>query len=178
MSVNFETKLDIPDLWFDFYARFLPGVTFVGAARVTVLENFEVPNAAEIIVIAFLGFVCALVTQPLSSLITKCLERKVSRWKAPGKDCLYVRKVQEKLIGLERNRQSMIISKMHGETTFFIQMFVLNLVLLFLEIGKGYFKDLLKIHSILLVIFLLCALEVAARRVKRANDLEKCLKVE
>lgn len=168
MSNGINAELKVPDLWYDFYARILPGSAFVAVVRLTIIKNFLVPDFHEIFIIALAGYFCALLTQPLSSRIAIYIEGYIEKRKSPNKgDRLFVRRVQAKLG--RTSRESMILSKMHGEIVFFIQLFVLGIVFLFLN----FFFDLrfMIIWNILFIIFVsLGAFEVTSRRAERALD--------
>lgn len=43
MGAELKAELNIPDLWFDFYARFLPGTTFVIIVRFFLLGYKNIP---------------------------------------------------------------------------------------------------------------------------------------
>jgi len=69
MGTEFKTELKIPDLWYDFYARFLPGAAFIAALRLIILKNntFLPTTGMELFLLLFTGYFCALISQPLSS---------------------------------------------------------------------------------------------------------------
>ena len=172
MGPSIQTELHIPELWFDFYARFLPGTAFVAFAKAVIWKDVSLPTVRELLIIAFAGYSCGLVVQPVSSRLTVLLEDRVvpPGQKPPGH--LYVRALQERLRRESRLRQSMILSKMHGETTFFVQLFVLGSVLLALQLFTAPKSPLLiGLNIACLVAFPLAAFEVANRRVRRADDI-------
>ena len=170
--MGIKTKLEIPDLWFDFYARFLPGITFVAIVRLIILQKTTLPQTREFFVLIFAGYVCAFFVQPFSSRITLCLEKAVICMKGLDKD--YVRKIQLK-IGTS-NRQSMILSKMHGETTAFIQFFMLGAVFFLLQLlfTEPVNRLFLAVNFIFLIIFIISSCEVATRRIARAKFIDDC----
>ena len=164
MSVNAEVK--IPDLWFDVYARLLPGAAFVAVIRVVLLGNSEVPNATELFVLAFAGYLFALISQPISSRLAKIVEHYAD--KAAKEYNGYVAYVQGRL---KRNsREAMILSKMHGEVTFFCQMAVLSSVFQIIQVFYANTKTPWA-PWVLIIPFLFVALafEVAERRVGKAK---------
>lgn len=173
MGADLKTELTVPDLWFDLYARALPGSAFVGVARCALLGNCTVPSATEMLALLAVGYFAALLSQPLASRLCGWIERLAERL-AGNRDRLFVRRTQE-LLGSE-SRRSMIISKMHGEVTFFVQLAVLSVAYYCLERWStapvSHLGYALWICS---GAFLVCALEVAHRRYQRAADYSKLL---
>jgi len=177
---DIKTELRIPDLWFDFYARFLPGVAFVTTYRLVIRRDSSFPSgASEILCLAFIGYFCALITQPLASMFTGWIERFLENKLTPEKED-YVQAVSWYLSALLPNeqqqagiRQAMILSKMHGETTFFVQLLVLGAFVFVLQFVSSF---PLCIYSIIFnflceILFLGGAFEVAYRRLIRAKKL-------
>jgi hypothetical protein len=170
MGANFQTEVKIPDLRFDIYARLLPGTAFVGAAYYFFSRSPKILDVAGIVIGLFFGYFSGLVTQPLSSRVTGLLHDFVARRR--GKDKLYVKRVQKEL----DERQAMILSKMHGETTFFVQCAVLGLILLVVRLIHPTLHASVEsyvINACVSIVFLLEAVEVADRRFRRARDREK-----
>lgn len=174
MSNGINAELKVPDLWYDLYARILPGSAFVAAVRFTIKKNDQLPDFREIFLLAIAGYFCALISQPVSSRIAMWLENFIEKRKSPNSDRLFIRKVQTKLG--RTSRESMILSKMHGEIVFFIQLFVLAVVFLSLN----FFFDLggtIICNIVFIVVFPLGAIEVTLRRVERAIDYEQSTSV-
>lgn len=166
MSTSIEAKLNIPDLWYDFYARFLPGLAFVAALYYFLIDVPKMPDGNMIIVGIFAGYLTGLITQPISSRLAGWIHRIVAS--VHHEDPLYVDYAKKQF----DNRHSMIISKMHGETVFFIQCAILCIFFLSTQI---YFKSvsILSNSSILTIIcsiiFILESIEIADRRFLRAK---------
>jgi hypothetical protein len=165
MAADIKTELQIPDLWYDFYARFLPGSVFVFLTRLFVLGTpyTSVPTVSELIVIAFASYLVGLLVQPSSSVVLK----RVHKWaeKRNKVEEGFVSRIQHEL-GSESN-ESKILSKMHGEVAFFMQLTILGVLFIALMIGNSrpdwiYFA----IHPFAST---LCTLMVADRRVDRAK---------
>ena len=174
MSNGIHTKLNIPDLWFDFYARFLPGVAFVAVGRVVLFPCHGIPKGGEMVIIAFAGYLCGLLVQPISSYITGHIGRRIAR--KEGHDHLYIRKLSDRLHKSSRSREAMILSKMHGETTFFVQFFVLGTVLLLVLLSREReINTIIVINFFCLIGFVLGARATAGRRMKRAIDVDKVI---
>jgi len=174
-----EIKLKIPDLWFDFYARLIPGTIFIATLRLWSLGITTIPNTNEIFLLIGAAYFTGLVTQPLASRIAKLIEKRVNpeRKNPAGDKKKWLRILQYKL-GRE-SRDSLILSKMHGEVTFFVQLAIMTLLFWF----QNFFKFLpyfnyseFNIFWLWYIIFftlaLIGAFEVADRRVKRAKDIE------
>ncbi len=162
---DIKTELKIPDLWYDFYARFLPGTAFVAVLYIlwpgTSLSSWA-PTASQTMILAVAGYVCAFVSQPVSSVVTGWIHLFV----AGGKDC-YVKRIAEKL----KPHEGKILSKMHGETTFFTQCFFLSLALWIMQLVPRFKlvqEQCLTIGAA--IAFLALAFLVAYRRRKRAED--------
>src|SRR5262245_17290860 len=116
-----KTELKIPDLWYDFYARLLPGAAFVAAIYILWPGPLSWPEPFQAVILVAVGYVSALVSQPIASPLSHLIHWLVARRKA-----YYVESVAKKL----NPREASILDKMHGEVTFFTQCFVLTLVLL------------------------------------------------
>jgi hypothetical protein len=170
MSPDLQTNLEIPDLWYDVYARFLPGTIFTFAIRYFLLDITTIPTGIEIIMYIGAGYISALITQPIASLITDQIDKWILRSKK--KEMLFFRQAQ-KALG-PGNQYSKIFSKMHGEVTFFIQVALLSILYFLIELI--FHSD--TSYSLLIpwvISFLSFGLStiVAYRRFKRAeNDLE------
>jgi hypothetical protein len=136
MGTGLQAKLEIPDLWYDVYARFLPGTLFSFAIRYIILKLDTIPTGTEIIIYVGAGYISALFTQSIASFFTAFLEKKITikkkkddRFQKETKDALgsdflwlvfsskmdrlFIRRVQ-KILGTD-TRSSMILSKMGAE---------------------------------------------------------------
>jgi hypothetical protein len=166
MGADVKADLHIPDLWFDFYARLLPGVAFVGAIRCFLLGNVALPSWTEIFVLLGLGYFVALLTQPIGSRSAGWIER-LAELSHGVKEKLFIRRVQ-KALGPDSN-QSMILFKMHGEVTFFVQLGWLSLVYWLVQQFADRPVMLLKCYPLLFAAVCgMLAFEVALRRLERA----------
>jgi len=166
-KMNVETKLQIPDLWYDFYARFLPGTAFVSLVYYRLFENPKTPDASILVIISFLGLFCGMVTQPISSRLVGWLHDLAALVRGEDRD--YVERTK-KILGAHESR---ILSKMHGESVFFVQCAVLSLLfpltLLLFPANKYSGPFYCPLNAIVSILFLLGAIEVADRRIKRAK---------
>jgi len=159
--------LKVPDLWYDLYARLLPGGAFVAVIRVLILSKIDVPSYSELLVLGAAGYFCGLLSQPIASNVARLMERLSEQWKE--KDRLYVRNVQVRLG--RGSREAMILSKMHGEVVFFSQLAVLSGAFGVLRWTTGPPPWLAVGANVPCLGFFVCAaLEVAFRRLKRAID--------
>lgn len=122
MPTELSADLKVPDLWFDFYARFLPGTGFLMALHFSLSPNWEVPTAEKIVIGIFLGYLAGLFAQPISSTITGLIHWGISKCHGEGR--LFVEEAKRKV-----PEEARIINKMHGEATFFVQCGVLSIVL-------------------------------------------------
>jgi hypothetical protein len=156
-----KTELKIPDLWYDFYARLLPGAAFVGAIYILLPGAPSWPTPFQTIILVAVGYVCALVSQPLASPLSHLIH-----WLVAGRKWYYVESVGKKLTAHEAS----ILDKMHGEVTFFTQGFVLTLVLLIAQIVPRFgFEQDLCLTVIAAVLLLALAVIAAFRRKWRAD---------
>ncbi|MBI3193993.1 MAG: hypothetical protein HYZ34_05915 [Ignavibacteriae bacterium] len=174
MGTEIKSELKIPDLWYDFYARIIPGTAFTACVRVGILGYVNTPSFEEMVILVAIGYFVALLTQPISSRITKIIEDVMLTLAKRPKE--FFRTVQKSLGN--SSRQVLILSKMHSEATFFIQLSNLSLVYLALEklhgaprISTGYGT------VIATLIFALFAFEVTGRRIRRANDYDKVYEI-
>lgn len=164
-------QLNIPDLWFDFYARLLPGTAFGGMVWIFGL-NKAISSVSDIAVIVTYGYLAALIIQPLGSILAHWVEYGFERLNKH--DGLYVKRMQKKL-GAD-TRSAMILGKMHGEVTFFTQLAFLCIVYLFtvdnfLTPNAPPFGCCLLLS--LFLFFIASSCEVAYRRLTRAEQHEK-----
>jgi len=168
MSTDIKTELKIPDLWFDFYARFLPGTLFVAAVYMLWPGDANVPSGLWAAILALGGYCVGLMVQPLSSELTGLVHNLIA-WLVT-RDKYYVLK-QEHLDPLR------ILSKMHGEATFFVQCFFLGIALLILQKTPSFQLESTGKTVIATFIFFIFALamavDVAWRRVRRAKFLSE-----
>jgi hypothetical protein len=156
-----KTELKIPDLWYDFYARLLPGTAFVGAIYVLWPGPPSWPDPLQTIVLVAVGYFSALVSQPLASPLSHLIHWLVARRKR-----YYVESIGKKLSPHEAS----ILDKMHGEVTFFTQCFVLTLVLLIAQImPRLKLEQELCLTSIAAIVLLVLAVITAFRRKWRAD---------
>ncbi len=165
MTTGLSTELRIPDLWYDFYSRLVPGAAFVAAVYILRPGAAPWPSTLQAVLLGIAGYFVAMVTQPLSSLVTGRIHDRVANKSV--KDRLYVRRVARKV---EPNQQQ-ILDKMHGETTLFVQLSVFSLLLTGHQILVAHDGPAWWWFVVAGIVFLFEAFEVARRRVKRAQDL-------
>lgn len=166
MNASVNTDLKIPDLWFDFYARILPGSAFVAVAVYYVIGLETSPSALEALLAVFAGYFIAMLTQPFASRMTRRVERFADWLRKLNED--HVLQAQQAL-GRD-TRRALLLSKMHGESTFFVQIALLSLGLYFIAHlvgGSRWWLGYWPIVSCL--INLGFALEVADRRLMKAS---------
>jgi len=161
---DLRTELQIPDLWFDFYARLVPGTAFVAATRVWILGQTSMPGGVEAMVLAALGYLVGLVFQPLSSRLTAWVEELVAR--LHGKDEGFVTRVT--LCLGTTSRWSMILGKMHGETTMYMQFALLTLTFRVLAEAPSSNASAGSFSLWAAALFVLFVFEVADRQMQRA----------
>lgn len=165
-------ELKVPDLWYDVYARLIPGTAFVGLSRLLILGKLDVPSATEVGILAAMGYAVALLTQPFASRLAGGVERLAEQRRKVNRH--HVRKIQATLG--RGSREAMIISKMHGEVVLFCQLFLLAIVFVVVQLVR------LPPHGRWLwwnagfaVFCGIAAIEVATRRLDRALDEESAV---
>jgi hypothetical protein len=173
MGADVKAELNIPDLWYDFYSRLLPGFLFVLGWRYFYFSITAIPTLDELILLFVIGYFCGLFSQPIASTIILLVFRLVEVFQKDKIEKYFIRTVQIK-IGLETNA-SRILSKMHGEVAFFIQVFLLSIILF--SSGLFLFKEKLSYYYLILpLLSFLLSLNVAYRRLKRAKEYNTVIK--
>jgi peptidoglycan/LPS O-acetylase OafA/YrhL len=158
---DLKAELKIPDLWYDFYARLLPGVLFIAALYILWPGTPSWPTASQTVILVATGYVCALVSQPLASELTWFIH-----WLVAGRKPHYV----EGIARILSPREARILDKMHGEVTFFTQSFVLSIVLWVSQLVPRFGLEQERCPTIVAaVVFLLLAVLAASRRKRRAD---------
>ena len=158
-GINAELK--IPDLWYDFYARLLPGGLFVTAIYVLWPVPLDWPSPSKMVVLVAAGYVSALVSQPVASPLSHLIH-----WLVAGRKCHHVERIGK---GLNPHEAS-ILDKMHGEVTFFTQCFVLTLVLLIVQsVPRFGLQQERCLTSVAALVFLVLAVITSVRRKWRAD---------
>ena len=170
MAAGLKTELNIPDLWYDFYARLLPGSAFIAGIRTMYFGNFAIPTLEEALVLLGASYLVGLASQPLSSRIIGLVQTLGERI-AGITDKRFIKKVQHTL--QSDSRAALILSKMHGEVAFFVQIGTLSIVWSILLCTASKFSGY---YLFIPGASFLFALEVANRRAKRAKDLESIIK--
>jgi hypothetical protein len=187
---DLQAKLKIPDLWYDFYARFLPGSVFVAYIYYYLLVTPTWPTSLQAVILGIGAYLCGLVTQPLASVLTKLLhtwvegrreqlenmpknEQKDDELKKGKKRVPYVLQIAQYLEPHERN----ILSKMHGEVSFFAQCFILSLTLIGLQVILGVQLGSVKVKVAVALFALSLGLLQAYQRRRRAEVRLRLLKL-
>ncbi len=166
MSTDIKTELRIPDIWLDFYGRLIPGTVFLFALRVFILDKANLPNAIELLLTVFGGYFIGLLSNPISSFLKKHLFRYAE--KKTGKGSQFVAKVQAKL-GQE-SRRALILSKMHAECLFYVQLFVLSCIWKIVYIFyKGLDAKITVIFIVIILYLSFCAWEATNGRLRKAE---------
>jgi len=170
---NFQASLEIPDLWFDFYVRFLPGITFIGILGFIIYGSFSViyTNFA----VFFIGsYLAGLLLNPISSWIANKMDYRLDEDGNLRDELLHNTNLNSHEVG--------VIHKMRGEVLFFIQMLLFYIILVVIYLStENKFKFLIDKHEILtflvIIIFLLLLIfgvcSSAKRRIDRIYRLTK-----
>lgn len=171
--MGLNTELRIPDLWYDFYTRLLPGTTFVVCLRRFVLGEKTKIARLELWGTLSVGYFCGLLVAPLGSRLTGWI-----LWLFDKKGDVEESKI---LLGRDSN-EAMILNKMKGECCFFVHLLVLCVVFLILYHVNELSKEPQDIPSVVRVsaglpdFCVLASFEVAHRRVKRGKFPREALK--
>ena len=173
MNGGIKTELKIPDLWYDFYARLLPGTAFIATLYILWHRTPSWPTVPQALILAAAGYFCGLVSQAVSSEISRWVEllvvkmKKGRNKKKKKEDKLYVEKIAKKLT----DHESKILGKMHGEVAFYTQCFLFSLVLLGLQIFPRFnLKQDWTLIIVAIIVFFILAFLTAWRRRRRADD--------
>lgn len=132
MGADVKADVTIPDIWYDVYARLMPGAAFVFGTRYVVLPEWKTPTPTELVTILLAGLFVGLVSQPMASWLVKALERR--RW--PNDNAAERIAQLEAQLGPE-SRHAKILSKAMGEAQFFSQLLWLTLVLLLVGVIRS-----------------------------------------
>jgi hypothetical protein len=80
MSDTLNSAMDkLPDVWFDWYARLLPGTLGVLCFESAGGNLVDVPDAGRIPAILLIGYLVGHILQPLVGFITKFVERLLGK---------------------------------------------------------------------------------------------------
>lgn len=181
MATEIKTELNIVDLWYDFYARFLPGFVFLvvlflcglfGDPQITIFLNINI-----IILIFIFSLVIGLCTQPLASRIVNYIEQSVDS--SPQK--YFIRQIQ-KVIGFDQT-PSRILDKMHGETAFFAQIAIYSFINAILCSTNCYPSIPQKcivcsLSLVVMIISIIFAYWISKGRYKRAEEYKNIFKID
>lgn len=178
MSSALKTEISIPDNWYDFYTRLLPGTYFIAVIRVANFNRIDFPDLYELLVLLGASYLLGFIVQPFSLMIFELIKKrvKVANYKS-GDD--FVNEIKHRL-GRE-NRDSLILSKMHAEALFYLQCSIFSLILVFLNwVLSGCVKNfhslgLCYLCSLLAAFFLLIffSYKVFTELIYRAENIEK-----
>jgi hypothetical protein len=164
---DIQTELKIPDLWYDFYTRLLPGSVFVAAIYIHWPCTPSWPTPLQTMILVAVGYVSALVTSPISSELSWGIH-----WLVAGRKRNYVEIITKKL----NPHEARILGKMHGEVTFFTQCSMLTLLLWgaqFVFVPRYKLEQEPCLTFVAVIVFLVLAILTASRRKRRADrDLE------
>lgn len=105
----------IPDLWFDLYARIIPGFYFV---LIMGQLYFETNLKEQLLLTLFMSYVVGHIIQPLASLLARALQFQVFDRSGNIKKCR---------VHFDANsRESKLLSKQHAECASFSALAVLT----------------------------------------------------
>lgn len=128
MAPEMRTSTRFPDLWFDLWARLMPGVAFVALLRFFVLDHAWLPSIRGLLATLAAGYFIGFLTQPASAWLAVQVQDRLARSKGRDQGAGYWRSVCR-----ARGRgddDSRTLRRMHGEIVAFIQIAVLSLLLL------------------------------------------------
>lgn len=180
MAADVKTEFKIPDLWFDFYVRFIPGTVFIACLRFFNQDQEIIPDTNEFLILLGAAYFIGLITSPLSSRLAKFIEHRaeiIYSKRNKIKQRNWVRKLQYDL-GRE-SRDSLLLSKMHGEITMFVELALLTILFWV----QNHFKIIPNITNsnfhfhiihllVIVVLFMGLAYEVGDRRIRKAKDIQ------
>lgn len=112
----------IPDVWFDIYARLIPGFIFVLALKVSVFSDPTVPAWDQLLFLLILGYALGHIIQPIASVLSRTLEFRVFDREKNIDKC-------KKHFAAD-SRQARLLSKQHAECTCFTSLLVFTILLI------------------------------------------------
>lgn len=119
MSGELKSKWILPDFWYDFFGRLLPGMIFVYGVLLIRNGAFYMPAQDQWVFILFAGYISGFLLSPVSSFLVNRIDRGKSD---------EVASIQYKLDS--RSSKAMLLSKMKAEIMFFSQLSLFSLFLL------------------------------------------------
>lgn len=157
-----KTVEQLPDIWFDWYARLLPGCFGVGLYLYLSLQIPASPTGVHVLLFLLSGYAAGHIAQPISGFFIKRIEKHY------GNERKYAqakRELNPKTSLLNK------VSKAHAEAN---SMFVFGLMLLLNVIWFWTSPRLNKIVAFLvLAYFLFATWERTAARNRKIEDLDK-----
>lgn len=108
----------IPDLWFDLYARLIPGFFFV---LTICFLYFDTKLADQLLFLFVLSYVAGHIVQPAASLVARLFEYRIFDRNGNIKKC------RERFDA--GSRESRLLSKQHAECACFASLSILTAVL-------------------------------------------------
>lgn len=128
MAADVKMDLRIPDLWYDFYGRLLPGTAFVAMGRALLLNNTSLPSLAEAGILAGIGYLAGLILFPLVNMLSRGLYRAAEYMHGKPRGYVYTVGVA---LGPD-TRWTIILSKLNAETAFFSNLTLFTVIFLYL----------------------------------------------
>ena len=172
MGNGVRTELRVPDLWYDLYARVLPGTSFVAAVYLTSTESPGIPNVVGFLILILAGLFCGLVTQPIASRTHDLIQEL-----ALVKGCTLKRgEKRQYIIDTSRSlgpetRPALVLGKMKAESVFFVQLAIFSALFMSLYepmTGVRSTGQFWGLFWFAIVISLVFAWEFSSRRLRRA----------
>lgn len=108
----------IPDVWFDLYARLIPGFFCVITAG---FLFFDIQPTNQLLLIFVLSYVVGHIAQPIASLVARVLEYQIFDRNGNIKKC---RKYFD-----AGSRESKLLSKQHAECACFASLSILTVII-------------------------------------------------
>lgn len=152
----------IPDAYFDWYARFIPGCIALFAYFVLNDLEFKV-SLANMVLYGFMAYVCGNIVQPLVSFLIVRLEALFKsdpegRYSSAKKDPKYL-----VLVGK--------VSKAHAEASGMLATAILLAIVFFADRMSSVIGGGVSAQGVIIMIFLLMSVERVFARKRKIHDL-------
>ncbi|MFT5730784.1 MAG: p-aminobenzoyl-glutamate transporter AbgT [Desulforhopalus sp.] len=109
---------NIPDIWYDFYARFIPGFTAIVTFNFLHSQNIKSPKIEVLVYYIILGYIIGHIIQPSSAKIA----RKIQYEKYDNEE--NIKNCRENIDA--STREAKLLSKQHSECVCFVSLSILT----------------------------------------------------
>lgn len=165
MAAQTDFFKKLPDLWFDWYARFLPGIFGLLTFLIIYLKDLDLKDLAYLklpvlLLLLLIAYIIGHIIQPISSFIVKRIEFCYHNEKK------YIKAKQDKKVSRLLLKK---VSKAHAEANSMLSCFFMTLInLIYYYTSKSGFSIILLCF---LIFFILFTFERTSARNRKINEL-------